>query len=82
MTLTMQAKWLRVIENREIQRVGSPELKKTNVRVIAATNRGLRAEVLAGKFCEDLFYRLSRSRFVSLASPGARRISPSSFSTF
>jgi DNA-binding NtrC family response regulator len=55
----MQAKLLRVIQNREIQRVGSPEVKKVDVRVIAATNRALRSEVLSGKFREDLFYRLS-----------------------
>ncbi len=66
-SLSMQAKLLRVIQNREIQRVGSPEVKQIDVRLIAATNRDLRGEVLAGRFREDLFYRLNT---IELRVPG------------
>jgi two-component system, NtrC family, response regulator HydG len=66
-SLQMQAKLLRVIQNREIQRVGSPEVRHVDVRLIAATNRDLRAEVLSGRFREDLFYRLNT---VEIRVPG------------
>jgi DNA-binding NtrC family response regulator len=58
-SLAMQSKLLRVIQNREIQSVGSPGVRQVDVRVIAATNRDLRADVLAKTFREDLFYRLN-----------------------
>jgi|SRR5271157_493878 len=59
MPLATQAKLLRVIENREYQRVGSPVPRKTDVRIIAATNRDLRKLASQGSFREDLYYRLS-----------------------
>ena len=55
----VQAKLLRTIENGELQRVGSVDLRKVDVRVIAATNRRLDGEVAAGRFRSDLYYRLN-----------------------
>jgi DNA-binding NtrC family response regulator len=57
--LELQAKLLRVLENGEYQRVGESAARKSNARIIAATNRDLRAEVRAGRFRTDLYHRLS-----------------------
>ena len=59
MPLSMQAKLLRVLQNHEIQRVGSPAVTKVDVRVVAATNRDLQEMARQGKFREDLYFRLS-----------------------
>ena len=56
--LSLQSKLLRVLQEREIVRVGGNEVVKINVRVIIATHKNLMNEVKAGKFREDLFYRV------------------------
>jgi transcriptional regulator with PAS, ATPase and Fis domain len=58
MSLSAQAKFLRVLQEREFQRLGGTRTLKANIRVIAATNCDLRKAVARGTFREDLFYRL------------------------
>jgi len=55
----LQCKLLRVIQDGEFERLGSPRTLKVDVRIIAASNRNLEEEISAGRFREDLFYRLS-----------------------
>jgi len=59
MPLATQAKLLRVLQNQEVQRVGSLTARKVDVRVVAATNHNLRQAITEKRFREDLFYRLS-----------------------
>ncbi len=65
----LQPKLLRLLQEKEYERVGEAKPRRANVRVIAATNRALADEVKAGRFREDLFYRLN---VISVALPGLR----------
>ncbi|WP_156804514.1 sigma-54-dependent transcriptional regulator [Gallaecimonas xiamenensis] len=69
MPLDLQAKLLRVIQERELEKLGSNQKVKLDVRIIAATNKDLREEVAKGRFREDLFYRLD---VLPLAWPALR----------
>jgi PAS domain S-box-containing protein len=69
MTLAMQAKLLRVLQEKEIERVGGTKPTKVDVRVIAATNRDLETMIERGEFRQDLYYRLN---IISLQIPPLR----------
>src|SRR5262249_44942324 len=59
LALAAQAKLLRVLQEQQVQRVGSPRLYPINVRTIAATHRNLKAMIKDGRFRQDLYYRLA-----------------------
>ena len=59
MPMALQAKLLRVLQQREIMRIGGSKYIKLDIRVMASTNKDLREEILRGRFREDLFYRLN-----------------------
>ena len=69
MPLEIQPKLLRLLQEHEYERVGEARPRRSNVRVIAATNRNLADEAKAGRFREDLFYRLN---VITVALPGLR----------
>ena len=69
MPMEIQPKLLRLLQEHEYERVGEVRPRRSHVRVIAATNRNLAEEVRAGRFREDLFYRLN---VISVALPGLK----------
>jgi DNA-binding NtrC family response regulator len=62
MPLSVQAKLLRVLETQKVMRVGDVRERQVDVRIVAATNRDLQAEISAGRFRRDLYFRLSSAR--------------------
>jgi DNA-binding NtrC family response regulator len=68
-SLSQQSKLLRVLQTREVERVGSSRMKRVDVRILAATNADLREEVLGGRFREDLLFRINT---IEIALPALR----------
>ena len=69
--LDIQNKLLRVLQEKRYERVGGDVTRRANVRIVAATNRDLKKAVAAGKFREDLYYRLNVFPDSSAAAPRA-----------
>src|SRR5450631_154999 len=82
MAAPMQAKLLRVLQEDEFERVGGSETLHADVRVLAATNRDLEAEIAAGRFREDLYYRLAVVQLHAPALRDRREDLPELISTF
>ncbi len=57
--MDLQSKLLRVLQEGELERIGEERTRRVDVRIIAATNRNLKSEAEAGRFRQDLYYRLS-----------------------
>ncbi|MBM4117787.1 sigma-54-dependent Fis family transcriptional regulator [bacterium] len=71
MDLELQARLLRVLETHEVERLGSNQPIRVDLRIVAATNRVLEQEIAAGRFREDLFHRLN---IIALQTPALREI--------
>lgn len=82
MELRLQAKLLRALQERQVDRVGATRPVSIDIRVIATTNRDLEREVKAGRFREDLFYRLNVINIVLPPLRERRATSPSLATTF
>ena len=80
--LRAQASLLRVLETREVQRIGSNQLHPINFRLVAATNQDLEAKIRLGQFREDFYYRVNILRLVAPSLMSEWKISPTLLNTF